>query len=699
MAAGWPIKPMNDLILWVVALLMGSVGAFVIHLTSKAKTHFDRALALFLLAMMFSMSLGLLLFELLPPFIGLEVALFLGMWIMVIGIAWLLKVLALGEEDSGRFLPTNLFNGIIVAGAILTEAMLGLSLGVISGDFSHLIREPLVSALPGLIGSSWFIFPMAAEMALTAFFLRDRIPGEFLALLFAQSGLMFLAPPAFPGSETTLATFVGSALMIVTITFVMEYLYRHRQMEPVVSSYILLLMGVYGVMMSGLFIWFTYGSLLLFSISILLEMGLFFEVVVSPARFKEPRGEPWQLHADWAFGVLAMIFVSELFMGAVLDIVMEPQVYAGSFPTLPLSGPAATVLSNALSNGFWFIAEVCGSTWFLLMMGFEMGALVVVKMRETKNLENRIRLGLMIASYGAFVLFFPSFYYSEIVTNQAYQGINVPVLGWSMGLGSAPIVPSLFLVIFLTYAITGVLTFLFGRRVICSVFCSAPLMYQGSTIDAMKSFNNTSTVARKYIGSRFSNLYTATSGLVMGSLVVASFISYFDYTGALNITVYGVDPTVFLFSLYFSVLWYLMFVTIPYTGNYNCVTMGWCYTGTVAQAFQKLGPYKLKVRERDTCRTCKTLDCTKACPVGLLNMAGYFRTQGEFKSSKCCGVGNCVTACPYGNLYIHDVRHTVRDWVSSRRGRGSPVESPGPSPDRLPPVSQGRPVSLRSLDR
>ena len=270
-----------------------------------------------------------------------------------------------------------------------------------------------------------------------------------------------------------------------------------------------------------------------------------------------------------------------------------------------------------------------------------------------------MRLALMMGSYALFATFFPSVYYSAIFPHWS-SGTQVPVLGWAMGIGSAPIVPSLFLVILVTYAVTGSLSALFGRRVICSLFCTAPLMYQGTTIDAMKTFNRSSRVARKYLGSRFSSLYATTTGVVMVALVGTSFLSYFDQIGRLHLTIGGTDPSVFLFTLSFSVLWYVMFVTIPYTGNYNCVTMGWCYTGTIAQAFQRIGFFKLKVKDRQVCRDCTTLDCAKACPVGLVDMPGHFRTKGEFRSSKCCGVGNCVGACPYGNLYIYDIRHWLR---------------------------------------
>ncbi|MCI4358150.1 MAG: hypothetical protein L3J95_00705 [Thermoplasmata archaeon] len=385
---------------------------------------------------------------------------------------------------------------------------------------------------------------------------------------------------------------------------------------------------------------------------------------------------PRTLRPVWTFLALSLIFVAELFMGAEIDLQIDPKLLGPSgLALLPVNGAWATLLENSVSNGFWFLATVSASTGFLAIMGIEMGALVLFKFRETKNLEDRVRLALMMGSYGAFTVFYPSIYFALLFPN-APDPRTLPVLGWSMGIGSFPIAASVLVVLVLTYVITGSLVVLFGRRVICSTLCSAALMYQGTTIDAMKSFNRSSRIGRKYLSTRLSALYQSTSGLVLGSLAATSVVSYLDTTGALRVYVQGTAPTVFLFACYFSVLCYLMFVAIPFTGNYNCVTMGWCYTGLIAQSFHKVGFFKLKVRSQQVCRDCTTLDCAKGCPVGLVDMPGHFRTKGEFRSSKCCGVGDCVEACPYGNLYVSDGRH----WLKRRLG------DPGSlgTPSRLP---------------
>jgi polyferredoxin len=501
--------------------------------------------------------------------------------------------------------------------------------------------------------------------------------------LLGQSLILFLSPPAFAACCWVAFTIYASiAAMIGLIIYLMEFIYRHRQLDPAFSHYVVALLGVFSVMMAGQFLWLYFGAWPdVFALSIVAEMVLFFAAIVRSDRFGAALEKPWQLNPGWALQLLAFIFVAEIFMGALLDVQLNPATYAGAFFTLPLSGSVTTILYNATYNGFWFLAGVTASTWFLVMMGLEMGTLLFFKFRETREFETRVRMVLTMGCYAAFTVFFPSIYLTAVFPHAptASQQLSVPVLGWTMGIGSGELASSVFLVVAVTYAITGGLSVLFGRRVICSVFCSAPLMYQGTTIDSMKSFNRTEWPAKKYLGSRFSTAYSVTTAVILGSLALASVSSFLNSIGVWSVSILSADPTVFLFSLSFGVLWYVMFVTIPYTGNYNCVTLGWCYTGAIAQAFHKIGFFKLKVRDKGVCKACTTLDCAKSCPVGLVDMPGHFRTKGEFRSTKCCGVGNCVGACPYGNLYIADVRHWIQEKVGTR---GVP-----PARARLPMLS------------
>ena len=666
----------TELILATLAALMAVFTALVIRWAVEAKFPLHAAVVVFLLLMMAAMFAGAVVYFLAPGTPGLVEGLWLAAGLMSLGafipfLAFLRTARASLESDPPVPVPPlrkgAAYGGMIAGLVLANEFLMGWAFNLASGvRFAGVAggAGALAGDLAAVVDSPWFLFTMAGEMALTAWLLRSHLDRGFVLVVGFQAALMFLSPPALASALwRELAVLLGSAGMIVLFVYLMEHIYRQKELNRAYATYLVWILAVYGAMMAGLFLWAYYGQPLLFAASILLEMGIYLDAVARPDRFAEEDRMAWQLNARWAFQLLASIFVAEMFMGALLDLQIQPAVYAGAFPNLALSGPPLIVLENAVSNGFWWFALVAGSTWFLAMMGAEMGALVLYKFREVRQRETKVRLALMLACYGLFVVFFPSTYYGAVFPNWA-SGVQVPVLGWSMGIGSAPIVPSLFGVILISYAVTGALSALFGRRVICSVFCSAPLMYQGTTIDAMKTFNRTSPIGRKYLGSRFSSLYSTTTAVVLVALVGTSSLSYLDQIGKLNITIGGTDPSVFLFVFSFSVLWYVMFVTIPYTGNYNCVTMGWCYTGTISQAFQKIGFFKLKVKDRQVCKQCTTLDCAKSCPVGLVDMPGHFRTKGEFRSTKCCGVGNCVGACPYGNLYIHDIRHWLREKLS-----------------------------------
>ncbi len=677
----------TELILALLAAGMAGATAYLIRWASEARTPLTASTVVFLLLMMVAMVGGAAVYYAHPSSASLVEGFWVASAVMSVSVVqvflgFLEEVRQRSRRDPAAAPPVLAhvrgFAASVILLVLANELLMGWTFQAaagapIAGGFSGL--GSFSNGLAAIVSSPWFLYTMSAEMLLTAFFLRHRLPRAVLFVLVCQALIMFLSPPALPvQSWADGSVYLASGLMIALFVFLMEYLYRTPLVPNAFARYIVRFLWVYALMMAGLYFWLVNASSVAFALSVVAEMALFFELVVRPERIDPSDRMAWQSRPHWTFQLLAGIFVSELFMGALLDARLYGAVFTSALPALPLAGGAGTVAYHAFYNGFWFVALTTASTWFLAMMGLEMGTLVAFKFRETRSRETKVRLGLMMGCYAAFAVFFPSLYYS-IVFPQLASGASVPVLGWSMGIGSAPLAIGAFGVVLTSYAITGAASFLFGRRAICSTFCTAPLMFQGTAIDSMKSFNRSSPLARKYLSSRFSRAYTATTAAVMTSLVLASVASYLDQTGRLRLTVLGADPTVFLFSFYFSVLWYVLFVTIPYAGNYNCVTMGWCYTGTISQAFGRLGFFRLKVYDRDVCRRCTTVDCAKSCPVGLVDMPGHFRQTGEFRSSKCCGVGDCVEACPYGNMYFYDVRH----WLRAGLGIGE-----RPRPNLLP---------------
>ena len=677
-----------DSVLWwisIIAAVMAVATAYLIRLVVEARSRASAWGALYLLAMMGEMWLSAVVYFAAPSASSLIAGLALSGTLMAVSLVPL--VVALGRSRGTATslgpapIPLGLVGGLGLAALVLANEFL-MSWGLLLAIGSLPTSGLSLAGFSGVINSPWFLFTMAGEMLLSAVLLRNRVSQVLFVFLLVQSAIMLFSPPALGGSVwPSLAIYVSSALMIGLFVYLFEYIYRHRQFSPAFGSYLVELVFVYGLMMVGLFVWQYFGDGTIFALSVVLEMVVVYLALARPDGFRSDPGTPWQLRPNWTFALLTGVFVAEVCMGAVLSVQLDPADYLGGFPFLPLAGPPGTLLLNALSNGFWFFATAAASSWFLIMMGLEMGALVVFKLRESKNLENRIRLLVMMGCYAAFAVFYPSIYFALAFPNSPDPS-TVAVLGWPMGIGSYPLAVGVFGVVLATYVVLGALTLLFGRRVVCSVFCTAPLMYQGTAIDSMKSFNRSSPIARKYLSSRLSGAYSVTMGLVMVALLGTSLLSYLDSIGAANVYIQGNDPSVFFFIASFSVAWYVLFVAIPYAGNYNCVTMGWCYTGVISAAFQKVGTFKLKVRDKQVCRDCKTLDCAKGCPVGLVDMPGHFRQKGEFRSTKCCGVGDCVEDCPYDNLYISDVRHSVRRLLGrpetrARRTPGAHVTAVG----------------------
>jgi len=663
-----------EVTLAVLAAGMAVFTSILVKWAALAQAPLRASIVLFLLLMMAAMFAGVLVYYATPGVAGVVAGLWVATAIMSVSV--ILVFLGYLQEFRARNDPvfaatvmrkTPTFVAAVVGLVLLNELLMGWSFSLLAGTLSFGLGpggRATWSVLGAVVVSPWFVFTMATEMALTSVLLRDRLPTPVVIVLLAQSGIMFLSPPVLGGDLwANSSILVGSAGMIGLIVYAMEYLYRHPTLVREFAVYLVRLLSIYALMMAGIVLWQVYGSVLAFALAVVLEMVLFFDAVVVTEQFSRPASFTWQAQPFWTFRLLLWVFVAELFMGGMLAAQFEPSVYLATFPSLPLSGSLGVLLGDAVSNGFYFFANTVATTGFLGMMGLEMGLLVFFKLREARSREFKVRMGLMMGCYAAFAVFYPSIYYGLFFPHWpgASDPTTVPVLGWSMGIGSAPLAVGVFGVLISTYAIFAVVVLLFGRRAICSVFCTAPLMYQGTTIDAMKSFNRSSPVARKYLSSRFSAAYTVTTVVVMGALFGTSLLSYFDSIGRLNVTVGGNDPSVFLFVLSFSVMWYVLFVSIPYAGNYNCVTMGWCYTGQIAAAFSRAGFFRLKVKDRDVCRRCTTLDCAKACPVGLTDMPGHFRQKGEFRSAKCCGVGDCAEVCPYGNLYLADVRHW-RPW-------------------------------------
>jgi ferredoxin len=300
-------------------------------------------------------------------------------------------------------------------------------------------------------------------------------------------------------------------------------------------------------------------------------------------------------------------------------------------------------------------------------------------------------MGLMLGVYALAAVYVPSLASSTpLVSNKTLA--SLPLIGWGFGLrAGGPFESGIFLAVLVMYATVGVLTVLFGRKALCSVMCGAAMIYQGSTMHEMREFNRTTPVGKYFLGSQLSTAYVVASSLALVSLFAVSLLAYLHRLPTVQVANGQFDTSALPLpvELYFGGLWFAMFVSTPYIGTYNCATTGVCHWGSLSVPFAKLSFFRLRVKDKEVCRRCTTFDCAKACSVGLVDMPLYFRTRGEYRSTKCVGTGDCVGACPYGNVYHEDVRTRLGALLRrDRRPRPGvllPMVRPAASP-AAPPV-------------
>jgi polyferredoxin len=659
-----------------------------------------RGYVIFLVTMIVSMTEAGFVYLLDPTKTGIEIALGSGFAITTAGIIVIIrdaskkaKPSPLIDQQTLKLVPlskSTLTKATIISLILVNEFLMGWVFTMASGITAPIGSSSLLSTFAYIVSSYWFIFIMAVEMAFTIYAFRKELPKSLFLLLSLQAVVMFLSPTAIDNKLwISLSVFAGASFMTVLFVFMFEYLARKNSIDSTISNYYLVLLGTYALMMGGLYLWKINGDELLFAISIVLEMAIYFDLILNriTKTTSGAKKKSWLLDAKWTFGVLTTLFAAEFFMGALLDAQIngaQNLIQRASLVSLNGGGFFLQNIGVSIYNFISFFGSVTASPWFLIMMGTEMGALVFFRIWTVREFETKIRLGLVIVAYATYTVALPLFIFPSSTI------AKIPFIGWSMGVGTAgAVAPTLLIGLVGTYLVSGVLSFLFGSRQMCSMFCSAALMYQGSFYDSMKTFNRSSSIGKKYLTSKLSGLYKATFSLVWGSLIATVAISYLDSIGALNLSIFGNDPAVFLYTFYFGFLWYIIFFTIPFVGTYACVSMGWCHWGTFNQLVGRLGFFKVKVRDPNVCLKCTTKDCAKACPVGLTDLPSQFISKGEFKSHKCIGVGNCVSSCPFENEYFFD----VRNWVKLKLGK----KTDGEFKKELPLIGY-KPLSIHQSD-
>ena len=651
--------PVPAELLWGTAVAMAVVTAWLVKKASRVTTLYDGSVMLFLLTMMVVMFVSAVYYIYAPSITTLFVLFAANMVSMSIFLVPIVASLMyegkkLDDFGVGGLTLLGAFRLAAVALVMAAEVFMGwaftLASGAIAPDGSG---AGIYSALVGSISSYWFVFTMAGEMAITLYLLRDRLQKAVWTVVGAQVLIMLFSPTAINSSDwARYSTYLGSGIMIVLFVYIFEFLFRNRSLERGTSDYLVRILLAYGIMMAGIFAWLLFGNEEVFALCLLVEMAVYFSAVIRNRGSGE--SESWQSRPLWAFAVLSFLFVAEFFMGAAIDVYAYGTAYFTSLPLAPIAGSIPGAMAAAGYDFITYFSAVTASVWYLVMMGIEMGALVLFKIRYARELETKVRLGMVIAAYAVYAVFLPYFVFPSTAR-------YIPWIGWSMGIGTAgALAPAVALALLGTYFASGLLSFLFGSRNVCSVFCTAALMYQGTAIDSMSSFNRTSKVGRRFLTSRLSATYKWVVSVVWFSLVATATLSYLNSIGVIDATVFGTDASFFAYSFYFSFLWYIVWILIPFMGTYACATTGMCGWGSFNQLISRFGLFKLKVKDSDTCVTCATKDCAKVCPVGITDQPGSFIGTGQLKTMRCIGVGDCVTACPYQNIYFYDIRAWLR---------------------------------------
>ena len=652
-------------ILVLLMLLMGAGMSFSIYLARTADNHVRRMFAYVLLDMMTGMVLGPFILLAYPGRITvpdtIEITFITMAVLLAPSMAYFLRAIMQDSIAGSR-------NFIVVFTAffiIFDEIVMSLDFNLFLSPvkFHNLLFTDTLSSVAYSVSTYWFVIPMGIEMVLSILYVRRSL-GSFSIVIFSvQAVSMILAPAAFKATLwVPVAVYLSGAVMTGFFVFLFEHLYRKMSIHQNALRYLLYLLTAYSVMMAGVFLWMAYHTYLGIAAGMIFDMIIYIRAATYPGYLNSGTKIFWLAKRNWSFLFLLMIFVSEFFMGAVFDLEFYgPSRFMSSLSLQTISGSFIAMMEKSLFDFFYFFSIVSLSTWFLVMMGIEMGSLVVFKIMKTRELETRIRLVLMLFAYGVYSILIPSF----LVPDSSL----FPFIGWTMGIGSGGgLAPYLIIPMLVTYLISGILSYLFGSRQLCSVFCTAPVMYQGTFYDSMKKFNTSSDFTKKltYKETGRNPIYSVVSKMVYFSVIAAGIVSYLDSTGYLRLTFYGVDPEYMLYLFYFGFLWYAVFITMPFFGSYGCIKTGYCHWGNFNRFISKFGFFRLKVRDPNQCINCKTKDCATACPVGNHSQPGNFIEKGEYKDSRCIGIGDCVDACPYENIFYYDVRHWLKEKISNR---------------------------------
>jgi ferredoxin len=239
-----------------------------------------------------------------------------------------------------------------------------------------------------------------------------------------------------------------------------------------------------------------------------------------------------------------------------------------------------------------------------------------------RNPYTRKRLGFLTAAVAVFWWLLPS-----------YLRIPEPFVG---ALPGVPVLPQLHAPGTLTFFITLLLVFLFGRRVICGWNC--PCVGIRETVGfAFRDRTVRSDTAWRWRHTKwvFFALYLGVFALVM--IPGAPYVSpvYSAFLGIVAVTYFG------------------SFFVAPLVGNrFYCRYL--CPYGATFGLLNHVGFYGIRM-DRDKCVDCRR--CEQVCDMGI-PVWGQGKEHGRVTGLEdCMGCGRCVVSCPTDALEFRDFRN------------------------------------------
>jgi len=656
----------NIIVVVLTEILMTAFISYLIFFSIKRRNKFtyrDFSIAVIALAMMASMLDSITYYIAFPvTFLNAVIALNISMFEMSVAVIYLLWL-----SFSKKFIGYNRsVSNTLIFLIVFNEVSMGIFLRLIGfGNYStspdYSLFSNVLSVISSSLNSYLFIVPMVLEMAVIIAITVESSLNRLISLsIMVQS----IFSPTFLGNESfvLLGTIFGTGSMIIFMIIFYERIAKGRtslfpgdmrRMRNIFLLYTLMSASIFiGTLYHSPFFigWVLYG--------IAMVIGMIFYL-----RIHFPIGEPDKKRTGWiktpgfVFIILLTSFISEWFLAASIEFQAYAPYFANGFQNFIvfsnlLGGVTVFTSRSVIVDIFYIFGAVPNYYIFLTIMGIEMGALVLFRIKNIQWKEKRVNLSLALIAFALYTIIYPNFF-----GNATYSKLPL----WANVGSLAPLYPYMVASLLGSYVLYAVLALLFGRRSYCSTLCPSAVMYGGSFGQSMISFNYESEFSRKNIGSRFKGWVISVISSLWIIMIVVSFLSYITASHLGSFDLYGIDVSVYFSFFIWNILWYIFFISIPFVGMSPCRRYGWCTTGTFVGFFSKIGLFKLKVKDPATCVTCPTKDCVSACEVGLGDLAGQFIKTGEFKSTKCVGSGSCLEACPYDNIFFYDIRNFLKE--------------------------------------